>query len=636
MNTTILDIPHVVTSITRTLSFSDLLSCVLINHAWHDAVVPELYRDLITFRSSITRERIRVVSCYHHYFCTFPQRQALFKHSHHIRALTCRGNRILGVLADIDCTNLVEINFLVEKRRYRTTDRDPALTIPILGLVNLAKLISRNVNLRAVSIEDLVVTTELDLKELKTFVDFLGGFPMISCFYLAGNCMLKSELKEPLQAIWDQRLAAIDSSTIVSLRIKQPAGVTRSRRGPPLPKESDKLNKWPGRKGAKPVSNFDSEWYFPRGRWEEKGPRYNPAYALRSPSCGELAVLENNGVLEVCLPSLIFEDSIGSLINRFPGIRRLQTAALHCQEDKLFLEALPGNLPNLCDIDLQVYTLNNDQLERFLNDPHMTLSSVSLRQTLTIRRRASSPLHILPGGALNHRNYLHDVIVNLNVGKTTLTMTQLCQLLGQCRNLLNLKVLGAVITEQDGTRTHASWVCSLRVLNLGLYIEGTRCNMGKWESRNMSSVDNVRRSTAATHRVAPLFMKQLGLQTDLKKLELHFNQMCSPTTSPFLRLDIDPEQGLGQLSKLAELVSFGATGIKHLVGQQAIEWMASHWPRLRTLALSSMSTKEGGSLVLDTTGQLIQPQFWRWLPHLRVRAGYEWYTCPCCNEAPVR
>ncbi|KAF8950496.1 hypothetical protein BGZ52_002313, partial [Haplosporangium bisporale] len=310
--------------------------------------------------------------------------------------LTCHGNEILGALADIDCTNLVEINFLVQERRHEApqdslsssaTDQDLALDVPVLGLVNFAKLISRNANLRAVSIENLVVTTEHDLQELRTFVDFLEGFPMISCFYLAGDCMLKEELKEPLQVIWDQRLAAIENSDIVSLSIKQPAGVTRSRRGPPSPKTIDKVNKWPGRKGAKPVSNFDSEWYFPRGRWEGNGPRYNPAQALRPPACRELAVLENNGVLEVCLPSLIFKDSIGSLIKRFPGIRRLQTASLHWNEDLLFCSALPGNLPNLREIDLEVYTLSNVQLTWFLNDPQMDLSSVSLRQTLTIRRR---------------------------------------------------------------------------------------------------------------------------------------------------------------------------------------------------------------------------------------------------------
>ncbi|KAG0342645.1 hypothetical protein BG000_002852 [Podila horticola] len=644
MTPTILDIPHVVTTITRSLSFSDLLSCLLINHAWHDAVVPDLYRDAITFRSPRKMHHFGAASQYRYYFRTVPEQQALFKYSRHIRALTCRGKEILSVLVDTDCTNLVEVNFLVDKRRYAihndtlpssTIGRDPVLNTSPVGLANLAKLISRNVNLRAVSIEDLVIATEHDLQELRTFVDFLDRFPLIGCFYLAGELM-EDELKVPLKEIWEQRQAAIDSSKILSLSIKQPGGLSRSRRGPPSSKGRDKSDKWPGRKEAQPISYSDFKWHFPRGRWEEDGVGYRAPSALRPPSCTVLAVLESSGALEVCLPSLIFEESIEGLIKRFSRIQRFQTAALHCHEDNFLLGALPGNLPHLCELDMQTYSLRKNRLGWFLNDPQMTLSSVSLRETLPVRYRTSSPLYFLPGGTLNNRDYLHKVMVNLNVGKTTLTMAQVFQVLGQCPNLLNLKVLGAVITGPDGAVECPSWTCKLRTLYLGLYIEGERCDMGRWESRNLSTEDNIRRSTAAACRVAPLFMEQLGLQTDLEELDLNFNQKHSPAISPFLRLDMDPKQGLDQLSRLGKLVSFGALGILHQVGQQEIEWMARHWPRLRILALSTRNVEGGERLVLSRTGQLVEPQFWQWLPHLRTRVGFVWYTCPCCNEAPVR
>ncbi|KAG0037474.1 hypothetical protein BGZ82_002473 [Podila clonocystis] len=189
---------------------------------------------------------------YRHYVRTAPEQRALFEYLRFIRALTCRGSEILAVLVDTDCTNLVEVNFLVDKTRYAThhdstssnvIDQDPALNASPVGLANLTKLISRNLNLRAVSMEDFVIATEQDLQELRTFVDFLDEFPLISCFYLAGESLRKDELKVPLKAIWDQRLAAIDRSKIQSLRIKQPGGMSRSRRGLPSPTGCGKSNK---------------------------------------------------------------------------------------------------------------------------------------------------------------------------------------------------------------------------------------------------------------------------------------------------------------------------------------------------------------------------------------------------------
>ncbi|KAF9281466.1 hypothetical protein BGZ74_002352 [Mortierella antarctica] len=67
----------------------------------------------------------------------------LFKNAHHIRALTCRTPRILSILnilSNTDCVNLVEINFVMD----RSGDGFPKLT----------RLITRNPNLRATSVEN--------------------------------------------------------------------------------------------------------------------------------------------------------------------------------------------------------------------------------------------------------------------------------------------------------------------------------------------------------------------------------------------------------------------------------------------------------------------------------------------------
>lgn len=41
-------IPHIWDNITETLSFKDLLSCILVNRQWHDAFIPALWSDVIT------------------------------------------------------------------------------------------------------------------------------------------------------------------------------------------------------------------------------------------------------------------------------------------------------------------------------------------------------------------------------------------------------------------------------------------------------------------------------------------------------------------------------------------------------------------------------------------------------------
>lgn len=133
-----LELPHILEVIADTLRFNDLVNCVLVNHTWYNTIVRLLWEDVITYRSIRTGKHN--VWDYQHYFLRDQSRQGLLRNSRHIRALTCRTPRILSILSNTKCVNLVEINFVMD----RSGD----------GFPELIRLISRNPNLRAVSVEN--------------------------------------------------------------------------------------------------------------------------------------------------------------------------------------------------------------------------------------------------------------------------------------------------------------------------------------------------------------------------------------------------------------------------------------------------------------------------------------------------
>lgn len=46
------DIPHIAEAITDSLSFTDLLSCILVNQTWYDDLIGVLWLDVISYRST--------------------------------------------------------------------------------------------------------------------------------------------------------------------------------------------------------------------------------------------------------------------------------------------------------------------------------------------------------------------------------------------------------------------------------------------------------------------------------------------------------------------------------------------------------------------------------------------------------
>lgn len=95
----------------------------------------------------------------------------------------------------MNCVHLEEINYVVDR------DLDNSTT----GLQDLAKLISINPRLRAVSIENVTLNSEAIAEEYDRFVDFLDGRPAITSAYLEAHEAL--EPAEKWRCLWLRLLA---------------------------------------------------------------------------------------------------------------------------------------------------------------------------------------------------------------------------------------------------------------------------------------------------------------------------------------------------------------------------------------------------------------------------------------------
>lgn len=163
--------PHIVHAIMETFHFSDLRNCALVNHAWNDAISLVLYLDVLTYRNintTVWGVRPNTVSR----LSTPTGLHALRKNAHHVRAITCKGPDCFQGILEAGIYNLLEINFV-----SRMQDQ-------VLEFELLTRAVSQNSDLCAVSIEDLIVRSDVQFGQLKTFVEFLEDYPLITCFYL--------------------------------------------------------------------------------------------------------------------------------------------------------------------------------------------------------------------------------------------------------------------------------------------------------------------------------------------------------------------------------------------------------------------------------------------------------------------
>ncbi|KAI9231986.1 MAG: hypothetical protein BYD32DRAFT_466648 [Podila humilis] len=110
----------------------------------------------------------------------------------------------------------------------------------------------------------------------------------------------------------------------------------------------------------------------------------------------------------------------------------------------------------------------------------------------------------------------------------------------------------------------------------------------------------------------------LSSQSELRELELSFNNSLQPKLSPFLQLFLDPALGLPQLSNLKKLEKLAVTGQAHHFGQREIEWMPQNWRRLYSIQVPILyeSTQVVSCTRHNFSGQ--EPEYHRWFAQLRT------------------
>lgn len=212
-----LDIPHIVDSIADRISFSDLYNSVFVNHAWHRALIARLWRDVAAFRRMPPTDPKAEIT-YEYYFLSTESREALVKHAHHIRAITCRGNAILPVLVEAGVSRLRELNFMAEQT-------------PNLDCVALVELIASNSRLHSLSVDNIQLHRNINRPTLEDFVATLDEYPFITSFYMGGKFLFIGDgYKAMILAILDRRLSRADGSRVKTLEFTKASQFMRSKR----------------------------------------------------------------------------------------------------------------------------------------------------------------------------------------------------------------------------------------------------------------------------------------------------------------------------------------------------------------------------------------------------------------------
>lgn len=595
----ILNIPHIANAIADYLSFDDLLNCILVDHAWHKALLPILWQNVESFRCTACPQlhRTGMNRTYRHCFLAPLSHNALLKYSQHIRVLTCRGYGILSDLLESGCSNLLHINYLVQMDdrfgpfayapdlfSFADGDEQEPLTDsspPDMGLTTLTKLIALNPHLRAVSIEIPVVETEGDFRELTDFVASLDQFPSVTCFYIEVSFKDWNRRLSPLREILRLRLSALGRQKVKHLTFKRGHRMLRIDRGQPDGVPMGRYGPWRGRRAR---------------NMEPQETLYSINYAL--------AVHESQGTTVVRLPCDLAEADMSLLLARYCQVRCLDKEKLDSGE-QLCLLSLPEWR------NLHQFSLDMTQFESSNSFSPVNGSPTEEEQKAHFPSMLPPNL-IHPTPCLRHalvEVYFHD-------GRSDQgTMTYLLDLLTSCPNLQALRANHISINGLEPNPCPPWSVHQLRSLSLGLYIEGQ-------STAETSPEEAVAMATASANRIALAFMDQLGRQTDLRELQLQFNNRLYCGPSPFLELAVGAKNGLGQLAKLARLGSFVIAGLTHRVGPVEIEWMVKHWPSLQTIELPLFDPDDPSKQANAKNYERAMLDFTSFYPRLEVRVPY--------------
>ncbi|KAF9208418.1 hypothetical protein BGZ59_010660 [Podila verticillata] len=592
-----LELPHILEVIADTLRFNDLVNCVLVNHIWYNAIVRLLWEDVITYRS-ISTDKYNVWD-YQHYFLRDQSRQGLFRNSRHIRALTCRTPRILSILSNTKCVNLVEINFVMD----RSGDGFPELT----------RLISRNPNLRAVSVENAgSLGSEEQSQRVGAFVNVLCQFPHISCVYLDGMSDYPSNT---------ERLPSTDQKAHSPVAIRYHASKAWAKSGACMDcerKSSGVANDWRVLEDKSAGNN---------GRWENE--QWTPIQCYED----TVAVMETESELQIILPCSLPHAAYVALLRRFTGCHELSFTSdgFHFNEQlKRAVIAVLSQNANLRKIECE--------WEVFQSDPGAI--PVVRNELTSLRLWATGSTNDVYLSRITPSIHL-SILVDLNLGLHRITMDEFVSIMSSTPNLQTISIPSVCITGAEQKQPMIWASSSLWQVSLGLYLDGHSpdlhaCYGGRWVQIAKDERDGVRsRTMDVATALASSFNEQINSQSELRELELYFNNRLHPTLSPFLDLSLDPSVGLPQLSNLKKLEKLVVTGLAHHLGQQEIQWMSQNWPRLFSIQVPILhkwvSPTEAESCTRHNfSGQA--PEYHIWFEQLKVSIPTDCYSCGICRH----
>lgn len=453
-----LDIPHIADAIFSALSPTDRWSCLLVSRA----LVPVYWRDVVLF----SRKWIEVNPPLKPKWIDngnlplLAPHQALMRNARYIRALSCNGTSTLPLLASFECTNLVELCFVVD---------DPEEIVEILesssvspsgqhqtvqggqGLNQLAQYVVCNPHLRAISVENVTLNNDEDMGEVLRFVKFLDSIPSITSFHLGfreeeENPTSHPDFQKTLVTILNQRLDLIQSSSVHSLQL------CRGR----IP-EGQKLVTGRGRKGGEKVGS---------DLWSaEYGFLPDDERFVRMGQNRSLAILENNGLLELVLPSVMMVGSRPFRLRCYPSVRSLSCREMIGDSAAQFLRDIPTCLPALQKLDVDVQNPQVNVLSAFFQDTRLNLSSLSLREISSVLYSATLHPLLQSHGRTGSRDVLRTALVRLSTWGGHLAMSQLLELLAACPNLQH-QVVGSTSIGGTEPETCPPWECQLRTLSV--------------------------------------------------------------------------------------------------------------------------------------------------------------------------
>lgn len=487
-----LQIPHILNSVADPLSFSDLLSCILVSRQWHDLFIPILWTDTVTFRSTPTA--LWGSWTFDDYSRSTHGQQALLKNAQHIRALTCYASHSLQILRSSNCVNLIEINCLLDSL-------DPSELST--GLDNLAELIALNPQLTAVSVESINLELEGAIDHLLRFLDFLDEHPAITSVYFDPGLSIRMPAAEHWKVVWDRLISRVTAPSIHSVRVQ--SHTSRSKRA------LNDRRSWIARESPIKVKIADNE--LRRERRDPVGGRWESEYRYPMPlDNNSMAVMEHNGHLMLDWPQFVSSTEYAAALTRFPEIQTLSIDILHFSLPEL-LRAVQKMLSGFISLDLRNYQADQEPVDNLL-DNLSGLTSLSL------------DLHnaTQPDWRIISRHY--SVMTSLSL--STVPVIQFYGIVSGCPVLQELSISWLEI-EESASEATVRWICPLRKLHLHI-VDGVDMDYSDTEDEIAVKIEQAK---LTAEKVAPLFMKQLGMQTMLRDLRLSVHWEEIRTCRPF-------------------------------------------------------------------------------------------------------